>query len=108
MLIQSGADDLRRFAEIYERLLPIAEVIPLEVTILTQALGYSSMLAPQDAIIYTSILQHLISAQTESSCFLNRNRRDFANPDIEETLAHYACKLLYSFNDGLGFVKSQH
>ncbi|MFN8420269.1 MAG: hypothetical protein U0528_13665 [Anaerolineae bacterium] len=107
MLIQSGADDLRRFAEIYERLLPIAEVIPLEVTILTQALGYSSMLAPQDAIIYTSILQHLIPAQTESSCFLNETVVILPILILKKRW-HIMLANCLGFNDGLGFVKSQH
>lgn len=51
---------------------------------------------PQDSIVYSSVLHHLASAGGVESCFINRNRRDFDDPDIEESLANQGCKMLFS------------
>ena len=57
--------------------------------------------------VYASILDHLTTASEEPRCFITKNSKDFANPDIENELTAYNCHLLTKFADGLGYVRSQ-
>ncbi len=48
----------------------------------------------------------MASASDEAKCFLTRNSKDFANPDVYEDLRAHNCKLLIYFDDGYGYVRS--
>jgi hypothetical protein len=37
---------------------------------------------------------------------LNRNSKDFANPDIYDELATFDCKIVPSFKDGVALIAS--
>jgi len=37
---------------------------------------------------------------------MNRNTKDFDDPDVIARLAAFTCKLLPRFDDGLGYVQS--
>lgn len=41
-----------------------------------------------------------MSARARSSCFLNKNRKDFDDPPLVDELKSYGCKLLPSFDRG--------
>lgn len=43
----------------------------------------------------------------EAKCFVTKNSRDFANPDVYADLKAYKCKLLTGFGDGLRYMWSQ-
>jgi len=45
--------------------------------------------------------------EPQPSWFINRDAADFSNPDIEERLDRYGCKIMYRFDDGLAFIRSQ-
>jgi predicted nucleic acid-binding protein len=108
LLIDSADEEAKCLEEVRSRLLQVAEVIPLEVTILTATTQYQHThgLSPQDALVYTSVLWHLRQYQGPQSCFLNRNSKDFDDPDLIAELDGYNCKFLPQFDTGHQFVLS--
>lgn len=109
LMIKSIDAERERFIQYREQLLKTAEIIPLTVEILQQGASYEEIyhLGGQDAIVLASVLSHLQDNNSDSACFLNRNSRDFNQPDIKEFLDFYQCKLITTFPNGLNFVKSQ-
>ncbi len=61
----------------------------------------------QDAVVLASVLAHLDQHAPDESCFLNRNSKDFDDPDIRERLDVRGCKFLTKFEDGLQYVISR-
>lgn len=108
-LIRSQQEEKDRLRTTLDRLLKLAEIIPLESTILSSAATYQfdHDLKPQDAIIFASVLSHLKSSTSSSRCFLNRDRKDFRDPDIEDALKAHGCKMLFSFDHGYDYITSQ-
>ncbi|MDD1414666.1 PIN domain-containing protein [Dolichospermum sp. ST_con] len=108
-LVNSGKEEKERFQIIVEKLLGISEIIPLTVEILTAAIKHQSELdfTPQDAIVYASIVEHLSKSNERQCCFINRNSKDFDNPDIAEALDKYSCRILFKFDSGFSYVKNQ-
>lgn len=109
LLIDSADEEAKRLEEVCSRLLQVAEVIPLEASLLIAATQYQRRhgLSPQDALVYAGILLHLKQRQAPQSCFLNRNAKDFDDPDLVEELDVYNCKLLPQFDVGYQFVLSR-
>lgn len=64
-------------------------------------------LAPQDAIVYASVLQHLQSGEPSKACFLNRNSKDFDNPDIINALRQFNCRMIPRFDHGLSYLQAE-
>jgi predicted nucleic acid-binding protein len=108
LLIDSADEEAKRLEGVRARLLQVAEVIPLDVAILTTATQYQRThgLAPQDAVVYAAVIWHLKQHQMSQSCFLNRNSKDFDDPDLIAELAGYNCKFLPRFDAGYQFVLS--
>ncbi len=108
LLIQSNEEDQQRFDVYRSRILRIAEVVPLTTEILRQASIYELPyhLAPQDALVYASVIAHLSAGQWQPSCFLNRNSRDFDSPDIVDELAKHNCRMIPLFDDGERYIRS--
>ena len=109
LLITSGEDEKRRLDKTLEKILQIVEVIPIGFNIIRNAIKIQESLdlSPQDSIVYASIRNHLTSEFKEPRCFITKNSKDFANPDIESELTAYSCKLLTKFADGFAYVRSQ-
>ncbi len=61
-------------------------------------------LSPQDAIVYASVLSHLKRTEPQTACFLNKNSKDFDDPDISEMLERYQCQMLSRFDHGYQFI----
>jgi predicted nucleic acid-binding protein len=108
ILTESGRDERSRLDETLIRLLGAGEVIPVVSATVRTALGaqVNRGLAAQDSIIYASVVEHLGSAPPGVKCFLNRNAKDFLTPEIQQDLARFSCRLLSSFEDGLGFIRA--
>ncbi len=108
-LIESGEDEKKRLDIVIERVIDTATILPIERDTIKAALRYQSerSLSPQDAIIYASVLSHMASQSGETKCFLTKNSKDFANPDIYKDVGAYNCKLLTSFDNGIGYIQSQ-
>jgi predicted nucleic acid-binding protein len=109
LLVQSNEEEQQRFVEYRERLLQHAEVIALTADILSEAaVGEESYtLKPQDALVYASVITHLRQHQPQIACFLNRNTKDFDNPDIVNELNQFNCRMIPRFDHGYGFIRSQ-
>ena len=109
ILRRSGDEDIRRLNATLIGILEPALAIPMESVILEAAIEFQTSLglSPQDAIVYSSIVNHLSSAPAGPKCFLNKNSRDFVNPRIVERLAADGCRLITGFSDGLGYINSQ-
>lgn len=109
LIAQSNNEEYSRFNDYRDRILNISEIIALDNFILRQASLFEDRynLAPQDAVIYASVLQHLQAHTPEQACFLNRNSKDFDNPDIVDELDSLKCKFISHFGNGLNFIHSQ-
>lgn len=109
LLIRSVEEERKRLEVTLSDLLTLAEIIPIEASVIKPALAFQNSLnlSPQDAIVYASVVTHLASKTSAPKCFLTKNAKDFVNPDIIEQLAAYDCKLLTKFKDGLGYIQSQ-
>lgn len=91
------------------RLVQRAEVIALDAAILRSALDVQAEFAMsgQDSIVLASVLAHLEAHRPAQSCFLNRNTRDFDDPDIRKKLDDYDCKFFGKFGQALSYIKAQ-
>ena len=91
------------------RLLQTAEIIALDAVILRSASEIQEEfgMAGQDAIVLASVLAHLDLHNPSESCFLNRNRKDFDDPDIRARLENYGCVFFGSFEAGFQYVTSR-
>jgi predicted nucleic acid-binding protein len=109
LIVQSNEEEEQRFKYYRNQLLNEAEIIPLTIDILREAATYEDpyVLTPQDSIVYTSVITHLRQTQPPSGCFLNRNSKDFDNPDIVSSLENYNCRMIPQFDHGYNFILSR-
>ncbi|HUP24938.1 MAG TPA: PIN domain-containing protein [Thermoanaerobaculia bacterium] len=108
LLIDSADEEAKRLEEVRRRLLTSCASIPLNAECLDAAARYQGVhdLSPQDALVYSSVISHLAQADSSVNCFLNRNSKDFDDPDIVDELRSHACKLIPRFDDGLEYVRN--
>jgi hypothetical protein len=108
LLIESLEADKQRLDTTLNRLLAIASVIPLDKSVVINAAEHRSCfgLQHQDSLVYSSVLHHLQTTPSHQSCFLNRNSKDFDDPDIIESFQALNCKMLFHFDHGLNHVIS--
>ena len=107
LLISSLEDDKRRLDETLARLLSTCEIIPLSKEVVMNAMSYRELFGfgYQDSLIYSSVMHHLERGIDVARCFLNRNSKDFDDPDIIEMLESKNCKLLFNFDKGRDYVR---
>lgn len=108
-LLVSGEDEKLRLDATTERVLGVATLIPIEGNTIRSAIEIqkSRRLEPQDSIVYASVLSDLPNRKDEPRCFVTKNSKDFANPDIIQELASYRCELITKFGAAYGFI-SKH
>jgi predicted nucleic acid-binding protein len=105
----AGADaDEQRYDSLLRRLLGCAHFVPLDADVVRSSLGTGSQygLSPQDAIVLTCVLSHLNANRPVRALFVNRNRKDFSNPDIIAILGTLQCVLKVRFSDGIAFLRA--
>lgn len=109
ILLRSAEEEKQRLDAALERLADTAQFIPIDAAVIKTAIDFQRIrdLSPQDAIMYASILRHLAGARPIGRCFVTRNARDFVSLDIQRELAARRCRLLTTFADALGYVRSQ-
>ncbi|MEP0915562.1 PIN domain-containing protein [Leptolyngbya sp. DQ-M1] len=109
LITLSNQEERQRFNQIRSRLISLAEIIPLTSDILLEAASceLTYQLRPQDAIVYASVVDHLQQNQPQRSCFLNRNARDFDDPNIIGELNQLNCRMLSRFDHGYQFIQAQ-
>jgi len=105
VLVVSGEEEGQRLDTV-KRVLAAADIIPIERDTIASAfkLRLIRRLRTQDAIVLASVLEHLAAAGPKLKCFITRNSKDFANPDIVADLGQSDCELFTSFGEGYGFV----
>ena len=107
LLVRSGEEEKGRLDATLGQLLEHCEIIPIGSNTLRAAIAFQESygLQPQDSIVFASISDHLCSALAGPKCFLNRDSKDFLNPDIVQQLTDHDCRLITSFADGLGYIQ---
>lgn len=108
-LIASAEFEREGLRRSVSQLLQTAQIIPLDAAILNSAASIEIAygLSGQDAIVLASVLQHLETNASEESCFLNRNSRDFDDPDILERLEALRCRFFPRFTPALDWISSR-
>ena len=106
LLIRSADQEREGLQRAIGGLLRTAEVIPLDGGIVTAGgeLQTAFPMSGQDAIVLASVLQHLERTGPAESCFLNRNSRDFDDPDVRERLDRFGCRFFGRFDRGYQFI----
>lgn len=110
LLIESVDEEKRDFDHALNRIVAVSRVLPLDEKVITHGieLQETRSLTPQDSIIYASVLQHLNTLELDLvKCFVTKNARDFATPDIINELKPFNCKFLTRFENALGLIESQ-
>jgi len=102
LLVQSNEEER-------QRLLKIAQIIPLTADILSLAAACEVPfdLEPQDALVYASVITHIQQGTPKVACFLNRNSKDFDSPDIINELHRLNCRMIPRFDQGYAFIQSR-
>ncbi|MGH9622678.1 MAG: PIN domain-containing protein, partial [Bryobacteraceae bacterium] len=105
-LIASAQLEREGAKQAVSELLAVAEVIPLTAAVLRSAAGIETTfgLSGQDAIVLPSVFGHLETDAPVESCFLNRNARDFDDPDIRDRLEALRCKFFPKFDPALEYI----
>ncbi|MCY2934592.1 MAG: PIN domain-containing protein [Planctomycetota bacterium] len=106
LLVRINEEDQNRLDSILSRMIGVSEIIPLDKDVVQVANLYRKQfkLEAQDSIVFASIISHLKSSKPSKRCFLNRNSRDFDDPDIRQALSDHDCKLLFDFDSGIQFI----
>jgi hypothetical protein len=99
-LIASAQFEREGLRRAVSELIQIAEVIQLDAAVLHSGAG-------QDAIVLASVLGHLQVNAPVESCFLNRNSKDFDDPDILERLEALDCKFFPKFTPALSYISAR-
>ena len=89
-------------------ILKAAEVIPLDSDVFHQAGGIQTGLgmSMQDSIVLASVVRHLAETKPAESCFLNRNTRDFDDPNVRDILEEFGCRFFGRFDHALQYVEA--
>lgn len=109
ILSESHGEEKSRLDDTLHRLTKIARMIPLTSDVLAASLAYQTRfhLSPQDAIVLASIVEDLKSIEHGASkLFITQNTRDFLGSDILELMSAHGCKLLFRFDNAVGYVES--
>jgi predicted nucleic acid-binding protein len=107
LLVRSNEEEKQRFIHYRDRLLSIAKIIPLTINVLREAATHESPydLTPQDALVYALVIAHLRQNKPPVSYFLNRNSKDFDNPDLVDELDKNNCKMIPRCDHGYDFIQ---
>ncbi len=105
ILMGSIEEDDSSLDRICLRLLQVADVIPLDATVLEMSKQHRCKhdLSPQEAIVYASVLLDLDKRRSPQNFFISRDR-DFAGRDMVEELNGYNCTLISNFNQAGGII----
>jgi hypothetical protein len=106
---RSGEEQQRRLDRVLDEVLGVTRLLPLERMTTRKAVEYRKTrdLGTQDALVYASVIEDLDAKKPPRSCFITRNPKDFANPDIRDgDLADRGCTLLTNFTAGVGHVRA--
>lgn len=108
LLLKSNEEEKQRLDQSLAHIINQTNIISIDATVINYAIALqeSRSLSPQDSLVYASVLKDLQAAGSGPHCFITKNSKDFANPDIYSDLAGADCKLLTRFSNGLGYIQS--
>lgn len=91
-----------------DRIAACAGISPLnrETIRRASALEQQPGMPAPDALVLASVVLDL-EESPEASVFLSRNPKDFSNLDLESLLGSHGCRLIPSFQQGLGYIQQQ-
>lgn len=106
LLVKGSEQERTDLRSALQRVTSIADLIPLDADVLRagEELERSLRLSAQDAVVLASVLGHLERSPAELGCFLNRNVKDFDDPDVLARLDRFGCKLFPRFDSGADFL----
>jgi len=106
VLIRSAERERGGLERTVEQLLETADVIPLTADIFHQASSIQDVrdMSAQDSIVLASIVVHLAETKPAESCHLNRNTKDFDDPEVRYILDEFGCKFFGGFDEGLRYL----
>jgi predicted nucleic acid-binding protein len=109
LLIKSAETERAGLERAIEGILKTAKVIPLDSDMFYRAAGIQTALdmSIQDSVVFASVIHHLSETKPAESCFLNRNAKDFDDPNVREMLEEFGCKFFGRFDSGLQFIEAQ-
>ena len=109
LLVARAQEEPKALRATISELLSTADVIALNTAILKFAAEVQTQysMSGQDAIVLASVITHLEMNRPARSCFLNRNSKDFDDPNIRERLEALGCRFFARFEDGLRYIVSQ-
>ena len=107
LLIRSAESERAGLERAIDGILKAAEVIPLNSDLFYQAGGIQIALdmSAQDSIVLASVVRHLAETKPAESCFLNRNTRDFDDPNVRDMLEEFRCKFFGRFDHALQYIE---
>lgn len=104
-LLDLAASFTTRSATYRARMLRQCRIMVLDASTLAAAEAWIAFgLKLSDATMLASVLSD--ATATQPSCFLNRNHKDFDDPDVKQRLSEKECVLKNSFTSGLAFIRS--
>jgi hypothetical protein len=108
LLIQSAESERTGLERATNGILKAAEIIPLDSDVFYQAGTIQSALdlSIQDSIVLASVVRHLSETKPTESCFLNRNTRDFDDPNVREKLDAFGCRFFGRFDQALQYIEA--
>ena len=109
LLIASAERERAGLQSATDGMLKAAEIIPLDSDVFHEAavIQVAFDMSVQDSIVLASIVSHLAATKPVESCFLNRNTKDFDDPNVREMLDEFGCKFFGRFDDGLHYIQAR-
>lgn len=106
LLIETSREEGARLDDLLVRLSTLAELAPTDgdAIAMVPPIQRDHGLALNDAVICASVIGHLDRTRPATSCFLNRNAKDYDNPGIAKALRQRGCRLITRFDQGLAFL----
>jgi len=97
-------DEQNRFTAARERILQIAEVIPLDAGVFDRCKEFAHLFTKfTDTVVCASIISHLENSESDKSCFLNIDGDFYSDPDVKQLFTHRKCSIM-GFGEGLGLL----
>lgn len=109
LLIRSVEKERDALNRTVDKILRVARVIPLNSDILyaAGAMELGLALSFQDSIVLASVIQDIQAAKHAKSCFLNRNTKDFDDPNVRDMLREIGCRFFGSFDDAVSYIQAR-
>jgi predicted nucleic acid-binding protein len=107
LLTAANDEERRQLDETLRSVLKICRLIPLDHAVVARArtLELENELAPEDAIVASSVLEDL-EANSAPSCFVTRDSSDFEVPNLMGKFGGLGCKVLFGFESALNYLRS--